>query len=330
MAPDRHAAGSSPGARRAFPPPLPQTRSWDVIGLGANASDHLISIPHYPKPGEKVRFSSYRAQGGGQAATALVTVARFGYRTRYFGAVGDDRDGEANLAGLRAEGVDVSGVLVRPGALTQRAFILVDRASGERTIIWGRSEGLIPSPEEIDAGAIAQGRLLHTDAQEPRAAARAARAARRAGMPVLVDLEHTRPGIEELLPLVDFLIVDEGFPERATGTRDIERAMAALEERSHGALVVVTRGRRGALARVDGCARDYPAYAIEAVDTTGAGDVFHGAFAVACLDGMDLAGALDFCNAVAAMKCLAEGGRTGIPRDRAAVEAFRRATPHRP
>jgi len=326
---DRQERFPASGAPRAFPPRIPANRAWDVIGLGANAADHLVSIPHHPHPGEKVRFTSYRAQGGGQAATALVTVSRLGYRARYFGAVGDDADGEANLAGLREEGVDVSGVIVRPGALTQRAFILVDGASGERTIVWGRSEGLIPAPEEIDPAAIAAGRLFHTDAQEPRTATHAARAARAAGMPVLADLEHTRPGIEELLPLVDFLIVDERFPERLTGARDLERAAALLEERAAGALVVVTLGARGALARIDGGTRVFPAYAIDAVDTTGAGDVFHGAFAVACLDGMDLAGALDFANAVAAMKCLAAGGRTGIPRERAAIAAFQRETPHR-
>lgn len=317
-------------ARRAFPPVLPPDRTYDVVGLGANAADHLVSIPRHPQPGEKVRFGHYTYQGGGQAATALVTVSRFGYRTCYLGAVGDDADGSANVAGLRAEGVDVSRVLVRRGALTQRAFILVDEASGERTIIWGRSEGLILAPGEVDEAAVAQGRLFHTDAQHPLAAARAARVARAAGLPVIVDLELIRPGLEELLPRTDFVIANAEFPEQATGSRDLSEALKILEERTGGALQVVTLGARGAVARIAGRLEFFPAYVVDARDTTGAGDVFHGAFAVACLRGMGLHDALDFCNAVAAMKCRQAGGRTGIPRSLAEVERFRRETQRRP
>ncbi|MFH1144188.1 MAG: PfkB family carbohydrate kinase [Candidatus Eisenbacteria bacterium] len=312
-----------------FPPPLPPQRRYDVVGLGANAADHLITMPRHPRPGEKVRFERYVRAGGGQTATALVTVARFGFRTRYFGAVGDDADGHANLDGLRQAGVDVSGVLVRPGGATQRAFILVDRESGERTILWGRSEGLILGADEVDASAIGEGRIFHTDAQDPRAAARAARAARAAGMPVIADLELVREGLDEFLPWIDFLIADAGFPERATGSGRLEESMRILEERTGGAMVIVTLGAQGAVARVAGATMPIPAYAVRAVDSTGAGDVFHGAFAVAALEGMPIGRALDFCAAVAAMKCLREGGRAGIPRTIAEVESFQAHTARR-
>ena len=317
-------------ARPIFPPPLPAERAFDVIGLGANAADHLFTVPHHPAPGEKVRFLRYARQGGGQAATALVTVARFGYRARFLGAVGDDADGEANLAGLRAEGVDVSSVLTRPGGLTQRAFILVDEKTGERTIVWGRSEGLIVSPGEVDAGAIESARILHTDAQDPRAAARAARIAHAADMPVIADLELVRDGLESLLPCIDFLIASSDFLEPATGCTDPAEAARVLQERTAGAQIVFTLGAHGAVARIDGALERFPAHAIEAVDTTGAGDVFHGAFAVACLEGMGLREALAFCNAAAAMKCRAAGGRAGIPHGRLEVERFQRETPLRP
>ncbi len=311
-----------------FPPPLPDAKAFDVVGVGANAGDHLVRLPRHPEPGEKLRFRAYRHAGGGQTATALVAVARLGYRVRYLGGVGDDAEGERTLAGLREEGVDVSRALIRQGGLTQRAFIIVDDQTGERTILWGRSEGMIVSPEELEREVVTSGRMLHTDAQQPATSTRAARWAREAGMPVLADLELVRPGTDEFLPEIDILIAGAEFPEPATGASSPEEAMRILSERTRGGWVMVTEGARGLALWREGRVERFPAYAVEAVDTTGAGDVVHGAFAVACLRGLDLPEAIDFAQAVAAMKCLAAGGRAAIPRSLEEVERFRRATPH--
>jgi sugar/nucleoside kinase (ribokinase family) len=311
----------------AFPPSLASDRAFDLIGLGANAADHLVVVPHHPAPGEKVRFTRYLRQGGGQAATALVVAARLGYRTRYLGGVGEDAEGERNLEELAREGVEVARVRRRADAMTQRAFIFIDERTGERTILWGRDPGVMLQPEELTAEEIACGRMLHVDGQNPCASACAARHARAAGMPVLADLETIRPGTDELLPLVDFLIAAEEFPRAVTGSADPHEALRILEERCGGGLVIVTLGARGALARIEGRLRHVPAFAIEARDTTGAGDVFHGAFAVAGCLGLTLVDAIDFSHAVAAMKCLGLGGRTAIPRDLAEIERFRRTTP---
>ena len=316
-------------ARASFPLLLPAGRPYDVVGLGGNAFDHLLTIPRHPQPGEKIRFTAYESQGGGRAATAMVVVTRLGHSARYLGGVGDDAEGERVLEDLRAEGVDVAGVRVRPGGLTQRAFIMVDEVSGERTIVWGRGEGMPLGVEEVDERIVTSGRLFFTDAQNPLAAIPAARIAAHAGMPVISDLEAIRPGLDALLPMVDFAIAGPGFPELATGSRDLSVSLRAIEERSGGALVIVTQGGGGAVARIDGRLERLPAYAVEAVDTTGAGDVFHGAFAVACLRGFELRDAIDFANAIAAMKCRRPGGRAGIPRSLEEVERFRNSTPHR-
>ncbi len=313
-----------------FPPPLPAARAFDLVGLGANACDRLLIIPHHPAPGEKVRFQRLLLQGGGQTATALVTAARLGCRVRYLGGFGDDAAGELSLAQLRDEGIDVEGVRVRPGGLSQQAYILVDASTGERTILWGRSEGMIVAPDELEPGLVTAGRMLHTDAQQPLSAACAARWARAAGMPVLADLEPVRPGLEEFLPEVDILIAAEEFPRAATGATGLREALLALRERTRGGLVMATLGARGVALLAGDQLELFGAYAVDAVDTTGAGDVFHGAFAVACLRGLALAEAIDFSQAVAALKCLALGGRTGIPRSLEEVERFRRQTPHRP
>lgn len=307
-----------------FPPFLPKDRAYDVAGLGGNAIDHLARIPHHPSPGEKVKFSRYSRQGGGRTATAMVTVERLGHRARYMGGVGDDPEGEMVLQGLRAEGVDTAGCRVRPGGLTQRAFILVEEGTGERTIVWGRSEGMPLEPEEVDLSIVASARIFYTDAQNPLASTPAARIAGEMGMPVIADLEATRAGFDDLLPLIDIAITGAAFPELATGSPDLSEGMRILEERSGGALVVVTQGVAGAVARIDGRIERFPGFRVGVVDTTGAGDVFHGAFVVACLRGMDLRDAIDFSNAVAAMKCRGLGGREAIPRSLEEVDRFRR------
>lgn len=312
-----------------FPPKLPAPAACDVVGLGANASDHLLTIPRHPLAGEKLRFTSYRIEGGGQAATAMVAVARLGFRARYVGGIGDDLEGERTLAGLRAEGIDITHVLVRCGGASQRAVILVNEANGERTILWGRSESMVVGAIELTREMITAGRILHTDAQDPHAAARAARWAKEAGMPVLADLEAVRPGLAEFLPHADVLITDAEFPRLATGAERLDDALRILEERAAGALVMTTLGVGGMVARIGGELCRYPSYEVEAVDTTGAGDVLHGAFAVACLRGLSLEEAIDFSQAVAAMKCRAMGGRPGIPSSLEEVDRFRRATPQR-
>lgn len=311
------------------PPRLPADRPFDVVGLGANACDHLVQVPHHPAAGEKVRFRAYHREGGGQTATALVAMQRLGLRTRYIGGVGDDGEGDEVLAGLDREEVDLSAVRVRPGGLTQRALILVDAETGERTIVWGRSAGMVVTAAEIVPAQIEAGRILHTDAQDPRAAARAARIARAAGMPVVTDLEPVRPGLEVLLPEVDFLICSAEFPERATGRADLGEALRLLHERTRGGTVMATLGDCGVALWRNGGVERFPAYHVAAVDTTGAGDVFHGGFAVAMVMGLDLVAAIDFAQALAALKCLRPGGRGGLPRDREAVFAFQRRTPHR-
>ena len=209
--------------------------------------------------------------------------------------------------------------------MTQRAFILIEPASGRRTIVWGRSEGMPLQPEEIDPGRVRAGRILYTDGQDPRTAAEAARIARRAGIPVIADLEDIRPGMEELLPLIDVLISPAPYARLVTGFSPGEESMAVLERRTNGALIVFTLGEDGCLARIQGRLERRPAFRVEVRDTTGAGDLFHAGFVVATLRGMNLRDALDFSNALAAMGCRALGGRGGIPSDVSEVEAFLRA-----
>jgi len=288
----------------------------------------MLTVPAFPRADEKMKFLDYRRCFGGRTTTPLVAIARMGLRTRYLGGVGDDEEGGQTLENLKREGVDVAGVRTRAGGLTQRAFILVE-PNGRRSIVWGRSEGMPLKPEEIDPPLVTSGRLLFTDGQDPRSAAVAAALARAAGQPVLADLEDIRPGLDELLPAIDWLVASEAFPFLATGRSDPAEAAAMLEERMRGGLVVITRGAEGCAARIDGRLERSPAYAVDAVDTTGAGDLFHAGFAVAALFGRSLPETLDFANAVAAMGCRALGGRGSLPSSVEEVDRFRQRTPHR-
>ena len=312
-----------------WPPRLPRQRPFDLVGLGANASDVLIRIPRHPAPDEKVRYSGFDHAIGGQTAVALAIASSFGYRCAYHGGVGDDEEGARIVAGLREMGLDIEGLKVRQGGNSQVAFILVDEKTANRTILWGRSEGMVLRPEEICRDRIEAGRIFFTDAQNPLSAATAAVWAKEAGMTVIADLEPLRPGIGRFLPLIDILIAEEAFPQRATGASDLADSLPVLVERTAGALVMVTRGKAGVTVHLDGINHDFPAYAVEAVNTTGAGDVFHGAFAVACLKGMPLVEAIDFSQAAAALKCAHPGAIADLEIDSEKIEQFRRRTPHR-
>lgn len=286
--------------------------------MGLNSVDFLCVLSHFPRPNTKTAMTSLLRQGGGQAATAMVACARLGLRAAYVGAVGDDAIGDLSVESLRAEGVNVDGVAVKPGARSQCAVILVDARSGERTIVWDRQARL----EEGDLRKewLTGCRCLLVDGHSIPAEARAARWAREAGIPVVVDAERIFPGTEELLGLSDFVIGSQDFPARMTGRTDPREALEALRGMCPG-VVGMTLGEKGAVAFDGERFVESAGFEVPAADTTGAGDVFHAGFCYGVLRGWPLRTVLDFSNAFAAMSCRSLGGRTGIPR-LSEVEAF--------
>src|SRR4030067_270177 len=168
------------GWRRRFPG-IEWTAMFDVVGIGLNAIDFLWCVPRSPMPGEKLRMSGFSRRGGGQVATALVALSRWGLRTMYVGNVGDDEHGRLSLSLLREEGVDVSRARTVPGAASQFAVILVQEDSGERTILWERDARIRIRPGEIPGEEIRRARAAPGDGPEVAASPVSARAARRAG-----------------------------------------------------------------------------------------------------------------------------------------------------
>lgn len=300
---------------------FPEGKPFDVVGLGENSVDHLCVVPRFPGLSDKVRVTRYEMQGGGQIANAMVACRRLGLRAKYIGKIGDDALGQVALGELAREGVDTSGVRVQAGTATRLSFILIDAASGERTVVWDQDPRLSLAPAELTQAEIVCGRVLHLDATDVPASVQAARWARAAGVPTCIDIDHVPPGAEELIGLIDLCIMSEAVPRELSGETDRERALRAVRRWNQHGFLCVTLGSEGALALLDGEALHAPAFAVQPVDTTACGDVFHGAFLYAALAGFDVPRALRFANAAAALKTRALGGRPGIPT-RAEVEAF--------
>lgn len=287
-------------------------RAFEVVGMGLNAVDFLAVVPHFPEFNSKMRILQFSRQGGGQVATAMVALARWGVKTKYIGKVGDDEFGAFSLESIRREGVDVSSVTIESGATTQVAVILIDAPSGERTILWDRDEKLMYRPGELKKEEVCSGKILHLDGHDIQAALQCVKWAKEAGIPTMIDIDKVEPLTGELIREIDFVITSSRFPTLYTGIQDREKSLFELQKHTKGFLCA-TLGAEGAMALVNGeivYSRGLP---IKAVDTTGAGDVFHAGFIYGLLQNWEVEEILRFANAVAALKCRHLGGRQGIP-----------------
>ena len=284
----------------------------DVVGLGLNATDTVMTVRKFPALGGKERVVASSIQAGGQMATALVTCRRLGLKVRYIGKVGDDPGGQLQMASLRREGLDLSEAQMMRGVPNQYGCIIVDEATGERTIFWDRDARLAVQPKELKPAAITSARLLHLDGCDVEAALAAARTAHRARIPVLADLDTVYKNVEQLFPYIDYLIASTQFLPTVTGRADPFKVLEYMAREYRVHTPGMTLGRDGALVYQGGRYIYSPGFVVETVDTTGAGDVFHGAFAYALLAGWKMARALDFANAMAALNCTALGARGGI------------------
>ncbi len=309
--------------------------SWryDVLGLGCVAIDDLLFLAEYPPPDAKVPVQRRDRQCGGLTATALVAAARQGAACAFAGVLGTDELSQFVRRRFEEEGIDVSLVRWRPGVRPIHSIILVDQSRHTRTIVYDLEGAHGAEPDWPEEDAIRASRVLFVDHFGMGGMIRAARIARAAGIPVVADLEnHQHPRFGELLEEVDHLIVSQGFAARLTGRSDPARAAEALWKADRQAVVVTCGaeggwylGRQQPGAAPNSAAQRYRAFPVEVVDTTGCGDVFHGAYAAALARGVPLEERIRYAAAAAALKATQPGGQAGIPR-RKAVEEFLRAS----
>lgn len=304
------------GVRLPFSIPPADQRPFDVVTFGLNSVDLIAVVPEYPERNTKQQLSRFARLPGGQMATAAVVCARLGWRARYIGAFGDDELGRVGRASLDDEGVEVSAAWTVANATNQFAVVVVDAGTGERTVLWNRHPALAFDTVAVPHAALQSGRVLIVDCYETAASTVAARSARAAGAVTIIDIEEVRPGVSDLLQQIDAIVAAQGFPAALTGYDQPGRALEAMAEEFAAPLVCVTLGDEGSLARCGGREIRTPAFAVDCVDTTGAGDAFRGGLAAGCLRSPegDLEEALAYANAVAALNCRALGARGASPR----------------
>lgn len=288
--------------------------SFDVLGIGANSVDYVYRLPAYPErdgPNAKMRISSHTLCTGGQVATALCTCAGMGLRAKYIGATGTDDNGRRVREELARHGIDMVDAVIRD-VTNQFAVIMVDEHAGERIVLWDRAEGLLLRPRDVPPEALAAARVVHVDDVDQEASIMAAEIARGAGRIVTSDIDRITPRTEALVRAVTIPIFAEHVPAALTGESDFERALRKLRRLNDG-LMCVTLGPRGAVALDRDAFHHEPAFAVDAVDTTGAGDVFRGAFITALLKNEPARDAMRFANAAAAISCTRLGAINGVP-----------------
>ncbi len=285
---------------------------FDLVGVGLNATDTMLVVPTFPAYGGKVRIAQEVLSPGGQVASALATAAKLGLSAKYIGTVGDDTRGEIQMESLRSTGMNLTDVEVRANCANQSAYIVIDQSTGERTVFWSRPDCLTLDPARITDANIACARMLHVDGHDTPAVEKAARVARAHGIPVSCDVDTIYPGFDRVLPFVDYLVSSSEFPARWTGEQDPFRALEVIQTQHGMRVAAMTLGADGALARVDGRYIYTPGFVVDCVDTTGAGDVFHGAFCYSVIKGMPLVDGLEFSCAMAALNCTKLGARGGI------------------
>lgn len=298
-------------------------KTLDVLGIGCNSVDSVYRVPAAPRadsPTAKLRIHSHSVSCGGQTATAMAAAAALGLRAGYLGAVGHDDNGRRLRAELAQRGVNVSHLLTRECA-SRFAVITVDNATGERIVLWDRDARLNLAANEIDRAVVARARLIHVDDEDQAGAIAAATVARELQVPCTSDIERLTDHTGALVAAVSVPIFNEHLLPELTGERDLERALRKLR-RSHAGMLCVTLGARGAML-LDGdelIVED--GFDVEAVDTTGAGDVFRAAFIRSLLKGDAPRAMLRFANAAAAVSCTRAGAMSSVPSLRDVEDAL--------
>lgn len=289
-----------------------------VVGLGACVYDTVMECNAYPKEDSKLRAENIFVSGGGPVSNALAVMSNLGIHAQYLGVLAKDRSGDYLLQDFQRCKVDTDAV-VRAGKRSFASYILLCRNMKTRTCVFDRGD--IPdAPDLLDLSVIRGADILHLDGNYLACALRAAKYARENGIAVSLDAGGLYDRIDELLPYVDILIPSAEFAQGLTGKKDVSIAMQALQKRYVPKILVITDGKKGGLYW-DGRPMPYESFGVEAVDTNGAGDTFHGAFLSRYLAGYEIQDCCRFASAAAAIKCTKRGVRNVISSV-GEVEAF--------
>jgi len=290
---------------------LAPAKPFEVIGFGENAVDWVCSVPMFPLQDSKMRMDSMMRMGGGTIATACAVCARYGLRTRYVGRVGDDEAGQFSRRDLQKEGFDLL-LDVMPDTNSHLSLIIVDRVTGKRTILWDRDPKLCYAKGQLQLSKVLDAEFLLLDASDPVASLVVAKEARTAAVQTVLDIDKVSSESEELLSIVSIALPSVSFVRDFAGVSDWKVGLETISEVCSG-LVGTTLGEKGAAVIWHKEIVEFPAFPVDVVDSTAAGDVFHGAFVYAIKQGWSLGRSIRFSNVAGALACRQAGARASIP-----------------
>ncbi|MBQ7821221.1 MAG: hypothetical protein IJ391_02955 [Clostridia bacterium] len=296
---------------------------YNIVGIGANVCDTLISLDEYPLEDTKRRAQDIVQSGGGPCATGLVAAAKLGENCAYIGALADDAGGSFLLEDNERYGVSNELVRVQKGAASFSSYVLLGQKNASRTCVFHRGDVKFDSLDESQRQAIRDAKLLMVDGNYLEAAIEGARIARESGTLVLYDAGGLYDGVSKLLPYIDILIPSEEYSLGITGCQNADDAAKKLYETYRPKVVIITQGKRGGLMYDGKEITRYPIIDLEVVDSNGSGDVFHGAYAFAMCKGYDYQKACLFSSAVSSLKCTGMGSRRSVPEFYKVIETLK-------
>ena len=284
-----------------------------IVGIGANVFDTLYTIDRYPAEDTKTRATASKTAGGGPVATGLVAAAKLGAETAYIGVLSDDNGGRFLKEDFEKYGVCTDLIHVKSGCRSFASVLWLCADKATRTCVFDKGDLPALCLDAQQKTAISQAALLMVDGNELDAAVEAATFAREHNVKVLYDCGGLYPNVERLLSQTDIMIPSEEFALGHTHCDDVKEAANKLFDTYHPEVVVITQGKDGGIIYDGKTITAYPAFSVNAVDTNGAGDVFHGAFAAAVNMGYTYDKCCYFASAVSALKCTGMGARESAP-----------------
>ena len=280
----------------------------DVLCVGVTSYDFYFMSDHHPKPDEKAVAEAFLSCGGGPAANAAIAIAKMGLSVAFAGYLGKDAWGDLHLQELQQAGVQTNWI-VRAEKLTPISAVLV-KPNGQRSLVNYRVANSALETERIDFSNI-KPKVILFDGHEPHLSVDLLKRAQAEGIKTILDAGSVNPGTSLLYEKVDYLICSEKFAEEITNMDNMENALEELFQFNKN--VLITLGNKGLIWKTDEGEGKLKAFSVMAVDTTGAGDVFHGVFAGCIALGKGWNDILEFSSAAAALSCTKPGGRTSIP-----------------